>query len=70
MPRPSKRFAAPEYLSTLLITELSGRLALRGVRWAEISLVDPTDGPLRSLLSEARASVYKSYRVFEKELGA
>ncbi len=55
-------------LLPLLLTELLGRLRLRGVRWAEISLVDPMDRPLIELLTAAGGVPYKTYRIYEKIL--
>lgn len=56
-------------LAAMLLSELMGRLRLLGVKWAEISLVDPTDEPLMSLMRAINAEIYKIYRVYEKELG-
>jgi hypothetical protein len=53
----------------LLLTELLGRLRLQGVRWAEVSLVDPMDRPLVELLAAAGGEPYKTYRIYEKRLG-
>ncbi len=55
-------------LLALLLHELLGRLQLRGVRWVEVSLVDPTDQGLIDVLNTAGGEVTKMYRIFEKSL--
>ena len=55
-------------MTALLLSELAGRLALLGVRWAEVSLVDPSDESLLAALSAAGAEPYKTYRVYQKTL--
>lgn len=55
-------------LAAMLLSELMGRLRLFGVKWAEISLVDPTDEALTTLMRAANAEIYKIYRVYEKRL--
>ena len=55
-------------MHALLLAELLGRLRLAGVRWAEVSLVDPSDLPLLTLLEASGAQRSKTYRIFEKRL--
>lgn len=63
--RKQKQYAP---LALALIAELNRRGYQRGYEWAELSWTVEDNGPVNALIKMAGGKIYKTYRVYEKNL--